>query len=334
MRFWLVVVAVLGACVSSSDPIEPQVTSGAMQKRIPLYVNRKLDVLFVIDNSPAMVPHVDNVKTNLGRLADILRAQTGGLPDLRLGVVTTDLADDAKLRGTSGLTGNFIVDLVGPDGVRLHNYDGDLADVVARLTDVGTVGADPQPLGAARRAFENPMNRSFLRTEAFTAVYFISASDTPETAFESDVEFFKTLHSDPSKIIVGGVLGDGPHLPAFLDRFPNRSVRASISEANWSSVFDIITQAYKTTLGAPCIESPLLDIDPVTAGPQYECAVWYDFPIGGKVIPPCTGTLAGECWKIVEDNVVCPTSTGIFKLEQPRGDLPDEVMLNVDCLSR
>jgi len=334
MRFWLVVVASLGACVSSSDPIEPQVTSGATQLRIPISINRRIDILFVIDNSPAMAPHIENVKANLARFIGILRGLEFGLPDLRLGVVTTDPVDDAKLRGTSGLTGNFVVDLVGPDGTRIHNYDGDLDAVFARLADVGTTGGDPQPLAAARRAFEHPMNKSFSRVEAYTAIFFISASDTPETAFESFVGFFKALHTDPSKIMVGGVLGDGPNLRAFLDQFPNRSTRASITEADWSSVFDILTQFIKTALGSPCVEGPLVDVDPIAPGPQYECAVWYDFPIGGYVVPACTGTLGGECWRILEDTARCPASTGYFKLEQQRVDMPDEVMLNVDCLSR
>jgi len=344
MRSWLVLVVVAGCLDASSDPIEPQVTSGVIQKRIPIAISRRIDVLFVIDNSPAMAVHADTVRANLARFVDVLRAQPNGVPDLRLGVTTTDLGgagcttnDGGTLRGTTGLTGNFVVDFVGPDGVRLRNYDGDLAGVLARLTDVGTQGcAQAQPLAAARRALENPANRGFLRADAYTAVFFITATDAPDelSALDGYERFWKTLHPDPTNVLFGAVLGDGERIPAFLDRFPNRNTRAAITSPDWSQVFTVLGGLLKTTLGVPCIEGPLLDVDPVTPGPQYECAAWYEFPVGGEVIPACRDTLAGPCWKIVEDRAVCPDTEGILKLEQPRVDLPERVMLNLDCLSR
>ena len=330
----LLVLVLLASCVAASEPIEPQVTSGVMRKQIPMAVNRQLDLLFVIDSSPAMAPYADTVRTNLGRFVDVLRNQPAGFPDLRLGVVTTDLADDGRLRGTTGLTGNFIVDTIAADGTRLHNYAGELSDVLARMTDVGTAGGPAQPLVAARRALENPMNRSFLRDNAYTAIYWITATDAADTDLVGYEQFFKQLHVDPSKVIVAGVLGDGSRMPAFLDRFPNRSARASIAALDWTSVFEIITQTYKTTLGSPCIEGPLLDVDPVMPGPQYECAAWIDYEIGGAVLRPCDGTLTGSCWKIVEDKQTCIGESALLKIEQLPQDLPGQAMLNLECLSR
>lgn len=336
MRWLLVVVIAIAGC-TNHDPVEPQVTAGVIQKRFPIGVNRRIDVLFVIDSSPAMRPHADTVRANLGRFVDILRAQPAGFPNLRLGVVTADVAtDDGVLRGTQDLLGHFVVDFVGPDGNRVRNYDGDLAGVFARLAAVGTDGATATPLAAIERALENPANRTFVRDEAFTAVFVISATDDDPLVGERVATFLKGLHADPSKVIVGGALGDGAGIPAFLDRFPNRSVRASITDADWAStLFAIIAQSYRTSLGAPCIEGPLLDLEVPTPGLQPACAVWYEFPIGGEVVPACADAPGTPCWKIVEDRPECPLPPGgLLVLEQPRTELPEAVMLNVDCISR
>nr|MBA3500880.1 hypothetical protein [Deltaproteobacteria bacterium] len=114
-RSLLPLLLVLG-CAEHGDPVEPQVTSGVVRKQIPIWANRNIDVVFVIDNSPAMAPYIENVRANLGRFISTLRANPSGFPGLRLGVVTTNITDDGTLRGTSALAGTFVIDVVGPDG--------------------------------------------------------------------------------------------------------------------------------------------------------------------------------------------------------------------------
>jgi hypothetical protein len=328
---WFLVLALVGC--TQTDPIEPQVTSGAIRKQIPISVNRKLDVVFVIDNSPAMAPYLDNVRANLGRFITTLR--NNGLPELRLGVVTTSVSDDGALRGTSGLAGTFVIDVVGPDGERVRNYDGELESVFARLSDVGTTGGTAAPLHAVRRAFENPANNNFLRENAFTAVFVISPSDDRAELVTDTEQFLKQLHADPTKVIVGGALGDTPQLHAFLDRFPNRSTRASIADPDWAAkVFALVQPIARTTLGSPCIEGPLLDLEVLTPGLQPACAVWYTFPSGGEVLRPCIDGLNGRCWEIVEDRARCPTEAGYVSIRQPRIDLPERTLLELECLTR
>ena len=333
----LVIVALVASCTQSADPIEPQVTSGVLKKQIPIAVNRKIDIVFVIDNSPAMAPHLENVRANLGRFVATLRASPNGFPELRLGVVTTSVGDDGVLRGTTGLTGTFVIDVVAPDGERVRNYEGDLAAVFERLSDVGTSGGTAAPLHAIRRTFENHVNQGFLRPTAFTGVFVISASDDAAELIDSTEQLVKHLHPDHSKVIVGGALGDTPQLHAFLDRFPNRSSRASISDPDWAAkVFALVAQTYRTSLGAPCIEAPLLDLEVATPGLQPACAAWYTFPIGGEVLRPCIDGINGRCWQILENHAACPPgpTVGMFAVHQPRVDFPDEAMLEIECLTR
>src|SRR5687767_14066731 len=97
-RMRAVVLLVLAAC--ATEPVahsnEPPVTSGVVIKQIPVAVNRRLDVLLVIDNSAAMAPYQERLAANVRRFVDALRATPGGLPNLRLAVTTT--CDDGRLR--------------------------------------------------------------------------------------------------------------------------------------------------------------------------------------------------------------------------------------------
>ena len=337
MRLLWCVVVLVAACTSSSDPGEPQVTSGAIRKQIPMSVNRRVDVLFVIDNSPAMAPYTQRLATNVARFVEKLRAPS--IPDIRLAVTTTDA--DGNFHGTNGVTGNFIVDFVGSDGNRQRNYDGDFADVVARMVDVGTTGGAPQPFAAARRALEKN-DLFWRRRDAFQAVFFITAGDAPDdtTGIYAAEQFFKALQPDWQKMIFGAVVGgNATAIPAFLDRFPNRSWHVSIDDADWSQIWEMISQQYRTSLGSPCVEGPLLDVDLEREGEQQGCAVWYDFPVGGEVLPPCADAPDGQCWKLTRDPLYCPTTfdgeeSRLLRIDRPRVDFPESVMLNLECLTR
>jgi len=58
---------------------------------IPATPNRNLDLLFVIDDSPSMADKQVNLANNFPNFINVLNALPGGLPDLHLGVVTTDI---------------------------------------------------------------------------------------------------------------------------------------------------------------------------------------------------------------------------------------------------
>src|SRR5678815_649034 len=68
-------------------------------KDIPVTVNRDIDILFVIDDSPSMLDKQTNLKANFPTFIDVLNTIQGGLPNVHIGVVSSDLgtkgADDA-----------------------------------------------------------------------------------------------------------------------------------------------------------------------------------------------------------------------------------------------
>jgi len=120
----------------------------------------KIDVLWVVDNSPSMVQEQDNIAANFSKFLGFLtRART----DFHIGVTTTDVA------GNGGK-------LVGNPAV-ITTSTPDPAGAFDRNVHVGVGGAALEKgLDAARRTFElNPPG--FMRTDAYLYVIFVSDED-------------------------------------------------------------------------------------------------------------------------------------------------------------
>jgi hypothetical protein len=151
------------------------------------------DILFVIDNSGSMTAEQASLTANFGTMMHVLETLDGGMPDVHIGVVTSDLGtsttdgsrgatafgcsgsgDDGAMHMTPTVSGRFIAD----DGKGLHNYTGTLEDAFAALAAVGTKGCGiEQHLGAMERGLEHPANRGFVRDDAYLAVVVIADED-------------------------------------------------------------------------------------------------------------------------------------------------------------
>ncbi len=70
----------------NADPI-----TGEFEENYLLSDDRKVDLLFVIDNSGSMAGEQAALRANFPALVSTLRNMYGGLPDLHIGVTTTDL---------------------------------------------------------------------------------------------------------------------------------------------------------------------------------------------------------------------------------------------------
>jgi hypothetical protein len=171
-----------------------------MFKAIP---NRDLDVLFVIDNSPSMLDEQRQRADNFPRLSDARSTLDGGMPNLHIGVVTSDMGttgsldpshpaprvgastgacvgqgDDGALQHASApeLTGSFISDVALDDGTRRRNYTGELREVFAHIALVGDAGCGfEQHLRAMERALTEPSG--LVRPAANLAVVIVADED-------------------------------------------------------------------------------------------------------------------------------------------------------------
>jgi len=181
------------------------------------------------------------------------------------------------------------------------------------------------------------------------------------TKISDYVSFFKGLKSDPSSVIMAAIAGPatpyevelrtppggGTAIPAvahscnyvgagnmtqvadpstrlleLLGQFPNRNTFQTICTPDLSPALVQIAQLLRTVIGSPCIEGNLADVDPVTAGDQYDCSV-SDVRNFGKanqteeVLPQCNnlGTPDSStnkpCWAIHPDPMNCMTAPNL-----------------------
>jgi hypothetical protein len=198
----------------ASSPI-PQIPPSVELKDLPVTVNRNVDLLFLVDDSPSMGDKQTNLAANFPRFIAVLDTIPGGLPNVHIGVATSDLgtkgAEDQTAGpgigtlgagGCSGLGKNgnmqvfgapvsgglFLSDTGQPDGSRLKNYTGNLVDVFATMAKAGAGGCGfEQHLEAIKQALgpANQANQGFLRPDAYLAVIIIADEDDCSIAHSS-----------------------------------------------------------------------------------------------------------------------------------------------------
>ena len=176
------------------------VVAGAIEtKDIAANPRRDVDILFLVDNSGSMSEEQASLEANFHRFIDVLQSLDGGLPNIHIGVTTSDLGTSTADGGDSGnklgcngkgMNGalvplaaggpRFIEDVDDGAGGRRRNYTGALTDVFAQIANVGTMGCGiEQHLEAVKRALEptNALNAGFLRDDAYLAVIVIGDED-------------------------------------------------------------------------------------------------------------------------------------------------------------
>ena len=166
----------------------------------PALVQRDLDLLFVIDNSASMAEEQAWLTDGFGRLIEVLESIEGGLPNLHLGVVSTDLGASQYVSSCRGAGDDGLLQHAPTEGCALApgflddafirnvataagsdreiNYQGDLRAVFSCIARLGTGGCGfEQPLEAMRRALDGERNPGFLRPDATLGVVILSDED-------------------------------------------------------------------------------------------------------------------------------------------------------------
>jgi hypothetical protein len=188
----LTAISLLAGCPDRSiDEVTP--LQGRVEaKDIPVTVNRDVDLLFVIDDSPSMADKQGNLIRNFGEFIKVLATIQGGLPNIHIGVVTSDMGTRGadgntaagigtlgqggcsglgknggmQLFGAPVVNGPFISDIAPPVGPRQQNYPVDrtaspevqlqqLADVFGTMARAGAGGCGfEQHLEAMKKALD------------------------------------------------------------------------------------------------------------------------------------------------------------------------------------
>ena len=197
MKHLLLASVLLGACHDTS--VVGGLHEVASMRSIP---NRELDILFVIDDSASTADKQVRFAAAFPQMMDVLAQIDGGLPNLHIGVVTSDMGTsssgtapgpavgqiggggcagfgkDGALQKTAAMTDVYLSDVAGSAGARIKNYTGELRDAFGELARVGDTGCGfEQHLAAMKRALGNPLNAGFLRRTANLAVVFLADED-------------------------------------------------------------------------------------------------------------------------------------------------------------
>jgi hypothetical protein len=323
-------------CFDVPEHPGPLVASHVDYFEIPISGRPKLDLLFVIDRSTAMVPYRQDLVAKFGGFADVLAATGGGMPDVNIAVASAHAGDNGAFRTTSRVDGAFVIDGMR-DGVRVQNYTGDLGSLLAELADLGaSESAPPRPLDVVSLAVAQP---EFLRDNAFLAIVTIAATDDASAVAVGDAAgALKSLKSDAARVLVVGIYPESSsRLDAFLDQFPNRTAFTPIGAADPTEGFRDLFRPTSSPGGVACLELTPSDIDPNTPGVQVDCVVeLLDHATGTiSLVPRCTGDVT-PCWDFEPESQYCGAGGGTdlaFQLELGDEGMPYEgALIRGQCL--
>jgi hypothetical protein len=197
------VATLVGLAACPDRPVSEVPSHPATQTSTTINVgnNRDIDLLFVIDNSLSMGDEQTSLVANFTKFMDTLTDAGGGLPNVHIGVVSSDVGaggfgwsgcaknggngDNGLLQATARSqctppSGMFIEDVANPDGTRKKNYSDSLGNTFKCIAELGTAGCGfEHHMESMKRALDGsrPENAGFLRKDAYLAVVFIADED-------------------------------------------------------------------------------------------------------------------------------------------------------------
>lgn len=302
MRQRVVVLLALAACFDET----PQGTGIAGTSyvesfELPGTITNQLDVLFVVDNRPAMASHQAKLGELAAALDTVLTSDEGSVPDSRVAVTTFDAA--GALRQSTATSDPFLA--VGLDARYEHtsNFTGTFTSALGELLAAGTAGAAATPLGAMKAALDS--NPGFMREHAGLAVITISTTDDASSeSVNAYVAAHKARAEDPTRLVVNGVQPAGAtKLGAFLSMFPNRSSVTDLAASDWTGAVTLLESLQRQHLGLPCV-ARASDVDLDQPGDQWDCSIEAVYSDGTtEVLPRCVDGDPARCYDLVEDSL-------------------------------
>ncbi|MFL5308265.1 MAG: hypothetical protein ACJ8F1_23840 [Polyangia bacterium] len=198
-HFVLLTLVGLAGCAGADDPVVTTSTGAVTATG----AREKVDLLFMVDNSSSMAPAQQKLIHELQSFAAALEALPGGLPDLHVAVVSSDMGAPGDVAGPLGCSefGDMGTFHAAPSGDcaatglepgamfisnsgGVANYTGELSDVLTCIAALGSSGCGfENQLGSVARALgadgQPPpaANAGFLRDDAELAIILLSNED-------------------------------------------------------------------------------------------------------------------------------------------------------------
>jgi hypothetical protein len=317
--------------------------------------DRRLDLLFVVDDTSAIAPYADRVAAGLASMAAAL--QNSAVPlSVHVGFARAGSCDTNPLVGGCGISPPTPFVELQPCNV-VTNASGAFVDTVACLGALGAGDCGPnQPMAAALRALD-PTNAAwggFLRSDAYLDVVIIAATDdasgppsAPTTSPLDIAQRLKALKPDPSQVMVT-VIGPGDcatrdgqaqRLLQLVNEFGSNGLYMRLCDDPLSAAIDRIVSSSNVGLPPLCLTN-VLDADAATPGLQASCTVTRrstEIATGRtseQKIPSCDDA-PPPCWHQPTPGVCGGGSPGWwFSLEDSLNQCDDgSISLEIECLA-
>lgn len=211
---------------------------------------RDLDLLVLVDNSGSMAQEQANLRKNFGVLIDTLRQIPGGLPNVNIAVISSDVGagdrpnpgnpacnpavrpggDRGQFRSkeTCGLMGGSRFITSYNQGTQ-NNFSGQLSDVFSCIADLGIGGCGfEHQLQSIRVAlsesvepsFAESANKGFLRRDAYLAIVMLTDEDDCSAVTNSDLFVDTSFEGQAGSLRcnIAGHICDGKAPPAGVFR--------------------------------------------------------------------------------------------------------------------
>jgi hypothetical protein len=323
-------------------------TQVSTRKQFQSLIARKLDLLLVVDDTPAIAPYADALATGFAGMAQRLTLPYGP-SSVHAGFVRAGGCDPSTLAQACGIAAPEQF-LRAEWCETLTNATPSVADTFTCLGGLDTADCGPiQPLAVAVRTLASPAAgwQGFLRPDAALMVVVIATSDDASgapgspTAVADIVARLKALKADPSEVLVS-VIGPGscpgdappPRLLELVNSFGANGLIMGLCSAPLSAALDRAFECISSELEPACVAN-VRDTDPQTPGLQADCTVTSlsrnpDGSTTQSVLPSCD-VGAPPCWRFVPST--CTGPGWRFDVQQPPDWCAEAgVNVTIECL--
>jgi len=257
------------------------------------HFSRRLDVLFVVDDTAAMAPHREALAAALPAMAQTLRVEHGppslGPPSLHVGFIRAGSCDTSTRGSACGVAGEQF--LRSEWCHTIDNFSGGWEETFACLGDLGVASCAPsQPLAAAQRFLTGappPGWEGFLRADTHLLIVVVAAQDDasgPQAALTPILEIaaaIKATKPDPSRFSVSAIGPGGdcaageapaPRLLDFVEEFGANGIYVPLCGGEFTRHLQRFGELLNFGIPRACVAN-VRDIDPATPGLQADCSV-------------------------------------------------------------
>jgi hypothetical protein len=290
-----------------------------------------LDVLFVIDDTPAIAGSQPALAATLPQIAQILQALPGGLPSLHLGVVAAspDGAGGTPRTRVSACGLGTGQQFLSTDSCgQSPSFSGTFTDALSCLADLGATASGPaEPLTVTRQILDGPSVAGagwtgFLRPNAYLLLILVAAQD--DTSGPPDLAgfagFVRSFKSDPNQVLVSAIVPSAtcaispaisaPLISRFVAAFGSNGVEGCSAGDLVNGLSSQLTIRHGDMGPTPC-PADIRDTDPSQPGLQATCAVdehvWASDGSQSEAVVASCDVAGPPCWTFMPGSAdVCP----------------------------